>query len=54
MFSTQFTQDTFNKFASPEKVIPYSKGDVTAKAHMCNPIFDYVPPELVTLFITNM
>lgn len=47
-------QDTFNKFASPEKVMSYSKGEVIAKAHICNPIFDYVPPELVTLFITNI
>lgn len=48
-----YEQDTFNVFASPGDVLPYSSGPVLNKVHIYNPIFDYVPPELVTLFITH-
>ena len=29
-------------------------GDLVGKVHVHNPVFDYVPPELVTLYISNM
>ncbi|KAG8307888.1 Translation initiation factor eIF-2B subunit beta [Homalodisca vitripennis] len=46
-------QDLFNSFVSPEGVMHYSDGDIVDKVHVYNPVFDYVPPELVTLFISN-
>ncbi len=47
-------QDAFNKFVSPENVLQFSEGEVVDKAHIDNPVFDYVPPDLVTLYISNM
>lgn len=46
-------EDKFNQFLSPEPVLKYSEGVLTTLAHVYNPLFDYVPPELVTLFISN-
>ncbi|EFA12261.1 translation initiation factor eIF2B subunit beta [Tribolium castaneum] len=46
-------KDTFNMCASPANVIPYSTGPLLNKITVYNPIFDYVPPELVTLFISH-
>lgn len=45
--------ESFNICASPANIIPYSFGQVLNNADIKNPIFDYVPPELVTLFITH-
>ncbi|KAL1492025.1 hypothetical protein ABEB36_012529 [Hypothenemus hampei] len=45
--------DTLNILANPATVIPYSSGAVLNKADIATPMFDYVPPELVTLFITH-
>lgn len=53
VYLCSYEQDAFNKVASTEGVIPYD----SSAAHFSkgfNPIFDYVPPELVTLFISNM
>ena len=47
-------QDAFNKFESPQEILDYSDGELISKVHIYNPVFDYVPPELVTLFISNM
>lgn len=45
-------QDAFNLVGCTEGIIPYhSSAAPFAKAY--SPIFDYVPPELVTLFISN-
>ncbi|KAK7598197.1 hypothetical protein V9T40_006432 [Parthenolecanium corni] len=46
-------EDNFNQFTSPESVLSYSEGVLTSSVHVYNPMFDYVPPELVTLFISN-
>ncbi|XP_057373397.1 translation initiation factor eIF-2B subunit beta-like [Daphnia carinata] len=46
-------QDGFNQFASPEEVLSYDEGMLVSRVNVYNPIFDYVPPELVTLFISN-
>lgn len=48
-----YDQDSFNSFVSPEGVLSYSDGDILSKVNVYNPVFDYVPPELVTLFISN-
>lgn len=47
-----YEQDAFNLVGCTEGIIPYdSSAAPSAKAF--SPIFDYVPPELVTLFISN-
>lgn len=46
-------QDGFNQFASPEEVLSNDEGMLVSRVNVYNPIFDYVPPELVTLFISN-
>lgn len=48
-----YEQDAFNLVGCAESVIPYdSLASRSAKVY--NPMFDYVPPELVTLFISNL
>lgn len=47
-------QSGFNVFGSPEGVLNYGDGDLASKTQVYNPAFDYVPPELVTLFISNV
>ncbi|KAL0485427.1 translation initiation factor eIF-2B subunit bet [Acrasis kona] len=45
-------QDSFNDLCNPSEVIPpelYNLKD----AHVLNPCYDYVPPELIDLFIMN-
>lgn len=46
-------KEAFNTMASPANVIPYSSGPILNKVEVLNPVFDYVPPELVTLFICH-
>ncbi|XP_072019569.1 translation initiation factor eIF2B subunit beta-like isoform X2 [Amphiura filiformis] len=50
----QYEQETFNKFESPQDIVKFSEGDILSKVHIHNPAFDYVPPELVTLYISNI
>ncbi|XP_076812522.1 translation initiation factor eIF2B subunit beta-like [Clavelina lepadiformis] len=50
------SEATFNRLASPHRVLDYYKA---GSQDLCNvqvycPTFDYVPPELVTLFISNI
>lgn len=47
-------QEAFNKFESPEDVMKFSDGKILSKVQIYNPVFDYVPPELVTLYIFNI
>ncbi|PIK58165.1 putative translation initiation factor eIF-2B subunit beta-like [Apostichopus japonicus] len=47
-------QEAFNKFESPQNVVDFYESDIHAKVHIHNPVFDYVPPELVTLYISNI
>ncbi|CAL7937589.1 unnamed protein product [Xylocopa violacea] len=47
-------QDGFNKYVSPlQGVIHSANAPLLERIHAYNPVFDYVPPELVTLFISN-
>lgn len=48
-----YNQDAFNVFTSPHDVMNYSEGEILSHVQMHNPVFDYVPPELVTSFISN-
>lgn len=49
-----YDQDGFNKYLSPSQgVISSDNIQLLDKIRAFNPAFDYVPPELVTLFISN-
>uniref|UniRef100_A0A7S2J3J9 Translation initiation factor eIF2B subunit beta n=1 Tax=Haptolina brevifila TaxID=156173 RepID=A0A7S2J3J9_9EUKA len=43
--------ESFNMLLSPQPMIRYDEG--LAGVHVPNPAYDYVPPELVSLLITN-
>jgi translation initiation factor eIF-2B subunit beta len=50
-----FGNETFNEFLSPDKILP---SDVEYKGDLRNirfntPAYDYVPPECITIYITN-
>ncbi|EFC40843.1 predicted protein [Naegleria gruberi] len=47
-------QDSFNDRHSPLEIIKLEDGTLLRNVHVVNPAFDYVPPELVDLFITNV
>lgn len=47
-----YEQDAFNLVGSTMNVIPFHSSAAPVAKGYC-PIFDYVPPELVTLFISN-
>jgi translation initiation factor eIF-2B subunit beta len=49
-----YDQESFNKFVSPQNVLPFNEGELLSKVQVYNPVFDYVPPELVTLLISNI
>ncbi|KAI1289579.1 Translation initiation factor eIF-2B subunit beta [Halotydeus destructor] len=46
-------QVAFNKSDSPEYLVPFENGDLVAQCDVLNPVFDYVPPELVTVLIAG-
>ena len=48
-----YDQMAFNKFSSPEKVLNYEYS-YSVECQVVNPAFDYVPPELITIFVSNM
>ncbi|XP_073494196.1 translation initiation factor eIF2B subunit beta isoform X1 [Phyllobates terribilis] len=47
-------EDSFHKFVSPQEVLPFSEGEILAEVSAHCPIFDHVPAELITLFISNI
>ncbi|CAN0068112.1 unnamed protein product [Scytosiphon promiscuus] len=47
-------QDTFNCLLSPAAVMSYKDKDSMKNVEVVNPAFDYIPPNLVDLYITNM
>ncbi|KAL7522954.1 hypothetical protein ACHAWX_007697 [Stephanocyclus meneghinianus] len=49
-------QDTLNDLISPSSVIDYSlMGDpVLSEVELVNPVHDYIPPQLIDLYITNI
>ncbi|KAL5345927.1 hypothetical protein V496_04742 [Pseudogymnoascus sp. VKM F-4515 (FW-2607)] len=42
------------EYGDPSKITTYEDGDFVEKMDVENPLFDYVPPELVDLYITNL
>lgn len=46
-------QDAFNDLKSPSALIPYAEAAALEQVDILNPAYDYIPPELVDLYITN-
>ena len=49
-----FNVDAFIEFGDAGKIIPYEDGELLEKVDVENPLHDYVPPDLVDLYITNL
>ena len=49
-----FDVDSLMENGDPSGVIGYEDGDLVDKVDIENPLFDYIPPELVDLYITNL
>lgn len=47
-------QEGFNHMMSPEAVMSFSDDSVLSNVEVINPAFDYVPPDLVTLLVSNV
>lgn len=52
VFLCNFEQEAFNLLGNTESVLPYNT-KVSASIKAYAPVFDYVPPELITLFISS-
>lgn len=48
-----YDQDTFNVQLSPSGILPFEDADTADKVNVANPRFDYIPPDLVNLYVTN-
>jgi len=46
-------QETFNDITSPASVLPFQEVNASARIRVQNPAFDYVPAELISLYITD-
>lgn len=54
LYICSYEQDDFNRHVSPTHgIIDGANTSLMEKIQAYNPVFDYVPPELVTLFISN-
>ncbi|KAJ5145537.1 Translation regulator GCD7 [Penicillium bovifimosum] len=49
-----FDFDSLIEYGDPSKVLPYEDGALIEQIDVQNPIYDYVPAELVDLYITNL
>ncbi|KAG5178526.1 eukaryotic translation initiation factor 2B beta subunit [Tribonema minus] len=47
-------QDTFNCLLAPSAVLPYEDTELAESIEVLNPAYDYIPPELVDLYMTNI
>lgn len=46
--------DSFNLFGPPDAVLPFDQSNLIDRVNVINPCFDYVPPNHVDLFVTNV
>jgi translation initiation factor eIF-2B subunit beta len=46
-------QSAFNKIVGPNAVLPFERRDLVTRVQVMNPVFDYVPPELITVLIAG-
>lgn len=49
-----FDVDELIEYGDAGAVVPYEDGDFVEKVDVVNPLFDYVPADLVDLYITNL
>ena len=49
-----FDIDSLMEDGDPGRVIDYGEGDLVNNVEFENPLFEYLPPELVNLYITNL
>ena len=49
-----FDLNSLMENGDPGVVIGYGNGDLVNKVELENPLFDYIPPELVDLYVTNL
>jgi translation initiation factor eIF-2B subunit beta len=49
-----FDFEALIEYGDPSKVVGYEEADLVDKVDVENPLFDYVPAELVDLYITNL
>lgn len=49
-----FDIDELIEYGDPGNVVGFDEGDMVENVEVVNPIFDYVPAELVDLYITNL
>jgi len=45
--------DALNEMGSPEPVLPYRQHTTLGRPRVLNPLYDFVPPDLVELYVTN-
>lgn len=48
-----YDQDDINQLLSPDDVMKFSTGDIVSKISVYNPVFDYISPDLVNLYISD-
>ncbi|KAG0170174.1 Translation initiation factor eIF-2B subunit beta [Apophysomyces sp. BC1034] len=49
-----YDADTFNVTVAPNSVLDFQQGPIIDKVTVSNPYYDYVAPELVSLFVHNL
>lgn len=49
-----YDQDAFNFMHSPAEIINYSDAEIVSKTSIAHPLFDTVPSDLVTLYVSNI
>ncbi|KAI9316429.1 hypothetical protein BX666DRAFT_2019483 [Dichotomocladium elegans] len=49
-----YDADTFNITVAPNSVLDFQQGPLIDKVYVSNPYYDYVAPELVSLFVHNL
>jgi len=45
--------DTFNNLINPKHILPFEQASLLKNVNAMEPEFDYVPPELIKMFVTN-
>ena len=48
-----FDHQTFNEFLSPDKIFNSTFKDDISMVSFNTPAYDYVPPEFITIYLTN-
>lgn len=49
-----YDQDSYNSLAAPTEIADFFESDIAGSVHLAHPQLDYVSPDLVNLFISNM